>query len=98
MDEKRSAPLPEAYAATVASDFGRTIVDPTLGSSIAAGAGVAGGVATIAQDATAIGRTTVLPRVEHLGTEGPGLVLDTNRARYEELKMLGAGGMGEVAL
>ncbi len=42
------------------------------------------------------GRTTVLPRIDGDG-EGLRLVAET-RTRYEPVKLLGAGGMGEVVL
>jgi serine/threonine protein kinase len=48
-------------------------------------------------EAATTARTTVLPRLDSVGSGVPRLVADL-RPRYEPLKVLGRGGMGEVSL
>jgi serine/threonine-protein kinase len=94
VSENRGGAPPEALAATAnIAELGRTIVDPPRASGEDQAVTVA---ATRPADALS-GRTTVLPRVE-AARSGDGAISDSVRARYEHLRLLGAGGMGEVTL
>jgi serine/threonine-protein kinase len=52
---------------------------------------------TLASRVSQAGRSTVLPRVEAAAGQAPRLV-HSERPRYQDLRVLGAGGMGEVSL
>lgn len=58
---------------------------------------VPGASAVVLPQGVVLGRTTVLPRVEAIDGAGPQLVVE-NRVRYERVRALGEGGVGEVAL
>src|SRR2546423_923777 len=86
-----------------ASGIGDTVAMPPAGAaSLALGATVAsvGGNETQSlrsmSPKTTMSRSTVLPRVEVVGNK-PKFVVEA-RQRYERVRALGEGGMGEVAL
>ena len=99
---------PARDAVTLDDPAARTLVDPAHGATVDASFSLAGTVlgdspASIAAASgrrsashTTLGVVSALPRVE-LATGLPRLVHD-ERPRFEELRLLGQGGMGEVAL
>jgi eukaryotic-like serine/threonine-protein kinase len=80
-----------------ALDTARTVATGTiaLASTIAATEGDLAAIASLKK--TQAGRTTVLPRVESPDGAAPRLVAAA-KSRYENVGLLGQGGMGEVAL
>jgi eukaryotic-like serine/threonine-protein kinase len=87
-------PSEEAFAPTIAVRGG---VKAMAGGTIVAGASgqLASGLAdTLVGGASFAARSTVLPRVELIGSE-PTLVVD-NKRRFEPLRSLGEGGAGYV--
>ena len=82
---------PTLDAASVAD----TISDVSLAATLHAPAAKVGAVLPTRDGGRT--HTTVLPRID-VGADARPVVVDATRERYEQMKSLGAGGMGEVAL
>jgi serine/threonine-protein kinase len=97
VDPKKPAASPAVSAtdATMASPpmavTGASGTDATIAADLRAST-----VATVPTTSRALTRTTVLPRVEIAG-DAPAVTSDP-RPRFEKIRPLGEGGMGEVAL